>query len=204
MGLVPACEWTGDQGRERRFVGDRGRHVGGFGVDVFRSLAGGRFVSLPRGDLAELIYRTIEGRCETMFGDSIVDIANDGDGVRVSFERAAERRFDFVVGADGLHSAVRKLAFGSQDRFEQYLGYMVAAFEVGGYRPREERVYVSHAVPGKQVARFALRDDRTLFLFVFAADRAPQVAPHDTKAQKALLHAEFDNVGWESPQILSA
>ncbi|MGH7784570.1 MAG: hypothetical protein ACREO5_12105, partial [Candidatus Binatia bacterium] len=58
---------------------------------------------------------------------------------------------------------------------------MVAAFEVEGYRPRDERVYVSYAAPGKQVARFAMRDDRTVFLLVFTADRAPQLNPHDTR-----------------------
>jgi 2-polyprenyl-6-methoxyphenol hydroxylase-like FAD-dependent oxidoreductase len=58
---------------------------------------------------------------------------SDG-GVQVTFERAPARWFDLVVGADGLHSAVRKLVFGSEDRFEKYLGYIVAAFEVEGGR----------------------------------------------------------------------
>ena len=75
-----------------------------------------------------------------------------------------------VIGADGLHSNVRRLVFGPQERFEKQLGYVVAAFETRGYRPRDEDVYVIYGEPGRMLGRFALHDDRTLFLFVFAAD----------------------------------
>ena len=95
---------------------------------------------------------------------------SSADGVQVQFKHAGERRFDLVIGADGLHSNVRRLAFGPQDRFEKQLGYVVAAFEVRGYRPRDEDVYVIYGEPGRMLGRFALHDDRTLFLFVFAAD----------------------------------
>ena len=119
----------------------------------------------------------------------------------MTFERSGERRFDLVVGADGLHSGVRRLAYGPQDRYEARLGYMVAAFETAGYRPRDERVYVIHGVPGRQVARFALHQDRTLFLFIFTGELD---VGHDIGAQKAILKDQFGNVGWECPQIFAA
>lgn len=204
MGLLSDLRRVGYGVEELRFVDAEGRRVGGFGAEVFRTLTGGRYASLPRSDLARLIYRKIEGRCETIFGDGIVAIEQGGDGVRVRFEHAAPRQFDLVIGADGLHSAVRRLAFGSQDRFERYLGYMVAAFEVEGFRPRDERVYVSYCLPGKQAARFALRDDRTMILLVFAAAKPRSPDPYDLRAHKAILHREFDQSGWECPQILAA
>ena len=55
------------------------------------------------------------------------------DGVRVQLKHSGERRFDLVVGADGLHSTVRKLAFGPTQQFEKDLGYIVAAFEARSY-----------------------------------------------------------------------
>ena len=203
MGLLPDLARQGYDVDEVRLVDGRERRVGGFGAGVFRTLTGGRYVSIARSDLAKLIYRTIEGRCETIFGDSVAGIEQVDEGVNFVFEKSSPRRFDLVVGADGLHSRIRNLAFGSQGRFEKYLGYFVAAFEIIGYRPRDEGVYVSYSIPGKQVARFAMRDDRTLFLFVLAADEH-NVDPHDTKIQKSLLFAEFGEAGWECPQILAA
>jgi 2-polyprenyl-6-methoxyphenol hydroxylase-like FAD-dependent oxidoreductase len=204
MGLVPELRAHGYEVREVRFVNAGGKCVGGFGVDVFRALTNGRYVSLPRSDLAALLYRKVEGRCEAIFNDSIAAIAQNGDGVDVTFERAPPRQFDLVIGADGLHSAVRALAFGSEARFEKYLGYTAAAFCAEGYPRRDELVYVSHAVPGKQVSRFAMRNGRTLFLFVFATDRPPPIDARDTAAHKTLIHAQFDRAGWECPQILAA
>jgi 2-polyprenyl-6-methoxyphenol hydroxylase-like FAD-dependent oxidoreductase len=204
MGLLPDLRCRGYQVNELRFVDSRGRCVGGFGAEVFRRITNGRYLSLPRGDLASAIYRAIESRCEAIFGDSVTAVEECGDGVNVTFEHARARRYDLVVGADGLHSAVRRVVFGGESRFEQYLGYMVAAFEVEGYRPRDEGIYVSYGLPGKQVARFATRDDRTVFLFVFAAENSATRIPHDVQTQKAFLRYTYDDAGWECAQILDA
>lgn len=204
MGLLPELRQIGYDVRELRLVDARGRKVGGFDAGVFRALTEGRFLSLRRGDLAKALYDTIADRCEVVFSDSITSIVQDGDGVQVGFEHGRERRFDFVVGAGGLHSIVRAFAFGDEGTFEKYLGYMVAAFETTGYRPRDENVYVGHAVPGRQVTRFSMQDDRTVFLLVFAADRPLKISAHNRKAQRIALHAQFGNAGWECPQILAA
>ena len=204
MGLLSNLQERGYDVEELRLVDGHGRRVGGFGVGVFRSLTGGRYVSLLRGDLAALIYEKIEGRCECLFGDSVGGIEQREDSVGVTFCRAPPRRFDLVVGADGLHSAVRELAFGPEDRFEKYLGYTVAAFAVDGYRPRDENVYISYSAPGKQVSRFAMRGDRTVFLFIFASDNSPRIKPHDIVSQKSALRAIFEGAGWECRNILAA
>ena len=136
---------------------------------------------------------------KTIFGDSIAAIDEHSDGVRVAFEHEQDREFDLVVGADGLHSNVRRLTFGPESSFEHYLGCKVAAFVVDGYRPRDGLVYVTYCTPGRQVGRFALRGDRTMFLFVFRAE-------HDGggATPKEQLHNQFDDAGWECPRILAA
>jgi 2-polyprenyl-6-methoxyphenol hydroxylase-like FAD-dependent oxidoreductase len=202
MDLAADIERVGYHMREVRMVGDRGERVTGFGTRVLGELAGGRYVTLGRSDLSRLIFEKARGSAETMFGDQIASLQERDDGVQVQFARSGERRFDLVIGADGLHSQVRRLAFGPQERFERDLGYRVAAFEVRGYRPRDEEVYVLHCAPGRMLGRFALHDDRTLFLFVFAADPAP-VAPA-LAAQKAVLRAQFGAASWETPRILDA
>jgi 2-polyprenyl-6-methoxyphenol hydroxylase-like FAD-dependent oxidoreductase len=188
--------------RELRIVDNKGRRVGGFGVQVFRELTGGRYLSIPRSGLAKLIYRKVENKIETIFGDGITHIVPDADGVDVEFEHAPARRFDMVIGADGLHSAVRKLVFGKQSQFEKFLGYTVAAFEIDGYPNLDEGVYVSFSTPGTQIARFALRNDRTLFLLVFAS--SPPARIEDRATQQESLRSTFGEAGWECRQILSA
>jgi len=186
---------------EMRIVDSQGQRITGFGIRVFRELTGGRFVTLGRADLSRLLFEKIKDTTEVIFGDEIVELQEEADGVWIQFKHAPQRKFDFVVGADGLHSKVRGLVFGQQARFEKELGYLVAGFEARGYRPRDEKVYVVYSQPGRMVARFALHDDRTLFLFVFA-DTERFFPTHDLCAQKAILRERFNDRTWECPRIL--
>ena len=202
MGLLPDITRIGYHTQELRIVDEDGRRLSGFGVQLFRELTGGRYVTIGRGDLSKLICDQISGSCEIIFGDSIAGLRETGGEVHVQFEHGAERRFDLVIGADGLHSRVRKLVFGPQDRYEKDLGYRVAAFETTGYRRRDELVYIVHSAPGRQVGRFALHDGQTLFLFIFASGSEPEA--HGVAAQKAMLRKAFQGGGWELPRILTA
>jgi 2-polyprenyl-6-methoxyphenol hydroxylase-like FAD-dependent oxidoreductase len=204
MGLRPQLESAGYAVREVRIVDGHGTKVGGFGVDGLRRFADGRFTSLPRGDLARLIYGAIEGDVETIFGDTVTGIVELADGMRVVLQSGAERTFDLVVGAGGLHSPVRRLAFGPEARFAKNLGYWVAAFASGGYRPRDELVYVAHGMPGRMVGRFALRGDATMFLLIFTADHLNGAEPRGLDAVKGALWNVFGDAGWESAAVLQS
>ncbi|HEU5276165.1 MAG TPA: FAD-binding domain [Xanthobacteraceae bacterium] len=203
MGLAREIQRIGYRMREIRIVDNRGERLAGFGTRVFGELTGGRYVTLGRSDLSRLIVQAVGTSAETIFADRIIALHERADGVQVEFERSRARRFDLVVGADGLHSNVRRLVFGPQDRFEKSLAYMAAAFETRGYRPRDERVYVLHCTPGRMLARFALHGDRTLFLFVFATDADSLPTSLDIPAQKAILRERYQDAGWECPRILA-
>jgi 2-polyprenyl-6-methoxyphenol hydroxylase-like FAD-dependent oxidoreductase len=198
MGLIAEISRIGYHVREVRIVNDAGHRVAGFGTAVFSELTAGRFVTLPRSTLSRLLFGKLRDSVETIFGDEIVALEQETDCVRVALEHAGERRFDLLIGADGLHSAVRKLAFGPQSGFEKRLGYAVAAFEASGYRPRDEDVYLMYGEPGRMLGRFTLHDNRTLFLFIFAANAFPDTL----EAQKALLRDLYGRGGWECRKVL--
>jgi 2-polyprenyl-6-methoxyphenol hydroxylase-like FAD-dependent oxidoreductase len=202
MGLLPEIHKRGYVVREVRVVNRRGERIAGFRADSFDRVTKGRYVSLARGDLAAAIFGKIDGKVETIFGDTVTRIEQAEEAVRVTFDRGHEREFDLVIGADGLHSRVRQLIFGAQTRFEKYLGYKVAAFETASYRPRDDLVYVMYTQVGQQVGRFAMRGDRTMFLFTFVD--AEIASPCDVPGQKSLLRKHFQDSGWECSQILDA
>jgi 2-polyprenyl-6-methoxyphenol hydroxylase-like FAD-dependent oxidoreductase len=204
MGLLPTINELGYPVQEVRFVDRRGRTKGSFSTSVFSRMTGGRFTTLRRSDLSALVYRALNGDVETIFGDSVSHVEQRDSCVRLAFTRATPRTVDVLIGADGLHSRIRQLAFGEQTQVEVSLGYHVAAFEVDGYRPRDELVYVSHALPGRQISRFALRDDKTLFLFVFRDEYLTTGRRETSQDRKAAVTQAFRDVEWECPRILTA
>lgn len=201
MGLLDQINRIGYHVREMRIVDDRGKRITGFGTKTFVELTDGRYVTLARSDLSRLLFEKIEGTVETILGDEVISLQQETDHVAVRFKQAPQRRFDLVIGTDGLHSGVRRLVFGPESLFERKLGYAVAAFEVRGYRPRDEDVYVTYGQPGLMVGRFTQRDERTLFLFVFTTDVT--ALPSQLDLQKALLRERYRDSEWEVPRILA-
>ena len=202
MGLADELRSKGYMLRELRVVDAKGKIVASFPAESFARIAQGRYVSVPRGELSASIFAKLGGDVETIFGDSIARIEQSETCVHVTFESGNRRDFDLVVGADGLHSRVRKVVFGPESQFEKYLGIKAAAFEAEGYRPRDELVYVMYTQVGQQIARFSERGGRTMF-FVTFADNDPAI-PANIDGQKELLRRRFGSSGWESPQILAA
>ena len=202
MGLIEDINRSGYHIRDMSIVDANGKRISGFGTNVFLELTGGRYVTVGRSVLSQLLLKKANRDIEAVFGDEIVNIDDQQSHVRVRLKSGTERRFDFVMGADGLHSGVRRIVFGPQDRFEKPLGYVVASFEAPGYRPRNEDVYVMYNEPGRMVGRVSLRDDKTLFLFIFAED--VDIPIHDLPAQKRLMRTKFGNSRWECASILNA
>jgi 2-polyprenyl-6-methoxyphenol hydroxylase-like FAD-dependent oxidoreductase len=204
MGLIPRLRELGYLVREMRFINKQGHTTASIPTDSLDRLTHGRFISLARSDVATTIYAALDGKVETIFGDSVAGIEETAHGVRARFDHAPPREADLVIGADGLHSRVRQLVFGPDQGCETSLGYHVAAFEVEGYRPRDELVYVGYGVPGRQIFRFSMRDDKTLFLLVFRDEYLPVERPTSEENRKSVLTGVLADVGWECPQMLAA
>ncbi|RDI68850.1 FAD-dependent monooxygenase [Nocardia pseudobrasiliensis] len=160
--------------------------------------ASDRHVEIMRDDLSEIYYDATRDDVEYVFGDTITAISPDGEA---RFEHAAPRRFDLVVGADGLHSTVRRLIFGDEARFSSHIGaYLgVATLPNQARLDSELRIHVGVGRTAGMYGARHLGDARALFLFRSAHEL--DYAHHDVARQQQLLrntfrgmHTEVD--GW--------
>ncbi|WP_232785871.1 FAD-binding domain [Mycobacteroides chelonae] len=202
MGLGNELRYSGYFIERLKLANQHGRSVGGFPIEPLRQAADNRLVTIPRGDLAAMIYRQIEGKVEALFGDSITAVQQDTRCAHVTLTSGPTRDFDLVIGAGGIHSPVRNLAFGPPAAFEKDLGYYVATFETRNYSQRDDDTYLAYGTPGRTVARFTMRDNRTLFFLIFRADLVEGHHPGTTAEAKALVRQVFGDAGWECPHIL--
>ena len=196
-----------------------GRRVASMGGDTF----GGRQcrdAEILRGDLGRILYGRTAGSVEYRFEDSIAALREEPGGIAVSFARGDTRAFDLVVGADGVHSATRALAFGPHQRYVRDLGYRIAIFTVPNHLglDRWELTYVE---PGRTALTYATAhtaDVRAMFLFrADAGGRSGGNAsgpdgsgadgpgfPSDRAGQQRLLAEAYAGSGWEVPRLLAA
>jgi 2-polyprenyl-6-methoxyphenol hydroxylase-like FAD-dependent oxidoreductase len=202
MGLIEAAHAKAYFIEHVWIVDETGKKIAGFDGEVFARALGGKFFSIPRGDLALTIYDAVRGDVETHYATSIKSLREDANGVAVEFDDGRTQTFDLVIGADGLRSRVRNLAFGDDVQFEKYLGYYAASFVTNGYPHRNLKTYLSFAEPGRQIARYAMRGDKSAFLMVFAEKEELHLPPHDMAAHKTHLRKVFGGDGWETPDIL--
>jgi 2-polyprenyl-6-methoxyphenol hydroxylase-like FAD-dependent oxidoreductase len=198
MGIVPELRTHGYTFTEARAVDSKGRKVASFDPSVVIE-SNERYLSIPRADLATVIYDALDGKAELLVDDTVRELDDDGERVRVTFESGSVRDFDLVAGADGLHSRVRRLAFGPDEQYEKYLGIVFAAFDAERYPVRDELVAMMHAEVGFQAIRLSFRDDATLCLFTLLYDGE---FPTDRASQEALLRTRLADKGWELPAML--
>ena len=162
-----------------------------------------RHVEILRGELTKILSGAASDGVGYLFGDSIRRLDDDGDGVNVTFETADPRRFGLVVGADGLHSNVRRLVFGDEARFMKYIGGYFAVFTLPNYLELDGRMVVYNR-PGRVVGMYPVHQSgeaRAVFLFRRAE---PLVYDHrDRNEQKKLLREAFADFGWEAPRLLA-
>ncbi|MCG5214357.1 FAD-dependent monooxygenase [Streptosporangium soli] len=155
-------------------------------------------LEILRGDLSRVLYERTSGTCEYVFGDSLTSMTETADGVHVTFERAAPRSFDLVVGADGIHSNVRRLAFGPESGFVRHLGYYYALADLGGadFGP----VPMMYNEPGRLVT---VGGNKAPAFFVFASGEL-DYDRYDVRAQKRIVADAFAGMGWRTPDVIDA
>jgi 2-polyprenyl-6-methoxyphenol hydroxylase-like FAD-dependent oxidoreductase len=174
------------------------------GREIYRlpvEFAGGE-LEVTRRDLSKVLYDHSAEHAEYLFGDTVTNLTETADGIEVDFAHAASRTVDLVVGADGLHSGVRRIAFGPESRYVKHLGYYLAGWDLPNDLAADETPR-QYNEPGRMASVSAdLRDPtRAGAFFVFAS---PQLDYdwHDLDQQKKLIADAFAGQPWHVPHLL--
>jgi 2-polyprenyl-6-methoxyphenol hydroxylase-like FAD-dependent oxidoreductase len=159
-------------------------------------------IEVLRDDLTTLLTERTTG-VEYLYGDSIAALRQDADGVDVTFAHAPPRRFDLVVGADGLHSHVRRLVFGPEERFARHLGMYLAVFTADNVLGLDRwQVWLRDETAGAGI--YTARDNTELRVNVGFMSEPLDYDHRDLDAQRHLIAERTAGLGWEIPRLLKA
>ncbi len=202
MGVVDALRAAATQATGIRFVDSSGRLSRRMSRPSRRSAAGTPEIEVPRADLARVLCAAAGDDAEFVYDDTITRLDQDPGGVDVTFESGPARRFGLVVGADGLHSAVRLLAFGPERDFVRHLGVYVATTPLGE-PPEEPHDVLLHNTPGRLVAIHPVRGEAGV-AFIFRHPAVPGFDHRDLAQHRRILAGAYAGErGWRVPELLA-
>ncbi|MFI5952615.1 FAD-dependent monooxygenase [Cryptosporangium sp. NPDC051539] len=188
MGILDELRSLRTEVRSGTVVDATGKRVAAMDGDTFGGRAHGD-AEVLRGDLTRLLYHLTKDDVEYRFGEAITAL----DGNRATFSSGRTSSYDLVIGADGVHSTTRALAFGPEENYLHDLGYRIAIASVPNDLglDREEVTYVG---PGRTTLVYSTtRDSSAKAMFLYEAPARP-----------ASLRDVYAGEGWEVPRLLDA
>ncbi|GIM81433.1 FAD-dependent monooxygenase [Salinispora arenicola] len=199
MGLIDDLRAIQTHSGALRCVDELGRTI----FELPTEIAGGD-IEVNRRDLSRALYELSAPHAEYLFGEAITALSELGDGVHVEFVNGKARTFDLVIGADGLHSRVRRLAFGPEQRYVRHLGYYLGGWSL----PNDLGADITpqqYNVPGRMASVAAdQRDPSRADAFVVFASPQLRYDWRNLNQQKTLITNAFTGLGWHVPLLLDS
>ncbi|MEU6431900.1 FAD-dependent monooxygenase [Microbispora sp. NPDC046973] len=196
MGLLPRVRAAAADVRGMKFVDARDRAV----ARIDTTDPGG--IEIMRGDLVALLHE--QAAVEYLFGDSVRHLEQDADGVTVTFDHAGTRRFDLVIGADGMHSTVRSLAFGPEERFVRFKDHYFA-FADADASLAEDRWVTMHNTPGKMAGLYRSGNHAQAKAYFIFRSAPLSYDVRDVEEHKRLVGQAFaGETSWRVQELLGA
>lgn len=161
-------------------------------------------LEILRGDLVDVLYQATRGSVEYRFGQRISALRDVNAGVEATLDDGTVLHADLVVGADGPHSAVRRLVFGPEERFAKPLGGYNAWFSAPD-SVGLDGWFLLYQAPGGLNASMRPSHDPAIAKAALAFRSEPlEYDRHDPDQQRRILAERFAGAGWVCDALLAA
>jgi 2-polyprenyl-6-methoxyphenol hydroxylase-like FAD-dependent oxidoreductase len=157
-------------------------------------------IEIHRDDLVDILYENLPvNEVEFLFNNSIEQLSEHNE---VTFKNGEHRIFDFVFGADGTHSSVRRLVFGKEEQYSRFFGAYFAFATATNIQPNKPNSGVIYREPGKLAMIYPTKNAVNAGV-IFRSSKL-DYDYKDHAQHKQILKDNFKNGSWKIPEILNA
>lgn len=160
----------------------------------------GEDIEIQREYLVDILYQKVKGAVNFIFENTITKIENNKEITTVHFEKGQPQPFHLLVGADGLHSTVRKLVFGKEEAYSRFYGMYAGVIDIELDENRKNSC-ILYNTPGKMAGVYNFNDKANAIL-VFHSKKQLTYDHKNLEEQKEILNTAFSTANWKVPEIL--
>jgi len=201
MGILDAIKAAKLPTEGLKFMNAQNEVQGIMLVEEIGAIRPGDDTELRRDDLVDILYENAGSDITYKFSNRITHLAQDADKVNVTFKDETTGTFDFVIGADGIHSGVRRLVFGEEEQFTYFLNYYFSVFEVDGSLGEKHYGHMFNT-PDNMATIYFYNADAADAILAFRAPDKITINRNNIHEQKEIVIKAFDGIGWKVPQLI--
>jgi 2-polyprenyl-6-methoxyphenol hydroxylase-like FAD-dependent oxidoreductase len=201
MGVLEAIKKAKLQTKGLKFMNAHNEVQGMMLVEEIGAIRPGDDTEIRRDDLLDILHAAAKDDITFKFSNRITQIEQDPQSVKVTFKDETTGIYDFVIGADGIHSGVRKLTFGQEEQFTHFLNFYFSVFTVDGNLGEQSYAYMYNTPNNMATVYFYNQDSADALLAFRAADKVTYDR-NNIPQQKQIVIDAFEGIGWKVPEIL--
>jgi len=201
MGILDAIKAAKLPTEGLKFMNAQNEVQGIMLVEEIGAIRPGDDTELRRDDLVDILYENAGSDITYKFSNRITHLAQDAEKVNVTFKDETTGTFDFVIGADGIHSGVRRLVFGEEEQFAYFLNYYFSVVEVDGSLGEKHFGHMFNT-PDNMATIYFYNADAADAILAFRAPDKITINRNNIHEQKEIVIKAFDGIGWKVPQLI--
>ncbi|GAB4029127.1 FAD-dependent monooxygenase [Spirosoma jeollabukense] len=201
MGILEDIKAAKLQSMGVEFMNARGGVEGTMRVEEIGAIRPGDDTEIRRDDLVNILYAKAKDGITYHFNNRIVALTQTEDAVSVRFKDGTVDVYDFVIGADGIHSGVRKLTFGAEEQFSHFLNFYFSVFPADKSLGKKNYGQM-YTTPNNLALIYYYNEDCADGFLTFRANEKIDYNRYDIGAQKRIVIEAFQGLGWKVPQLI--
>lgn len=170
-------------------------------VEEIGAIRPGDDTELRRDDLVDILYKNAGNNITYKFSNRITHLEQCTENVKVTFKDETTGTYDFVIGADGIHSGVRKLVFGKEEQFTYFLNYYFSVFEVDG-KLGEKNYGHMYNTPNTMATVYFYNTNSADAVLAFRVPGEITIDRNNIQQQKQIVINAFAGIGWKVPHLI--
>lgn len=206
MGLMEAVRKNLLHEKGMALVDTKGAEIYRMSMEMFDGKGPVADIEISRGDLNDVLLTAlagVAGDLDYRYGEWIESFEQDETGVEVTFASGQTERFDLVIGADGVHSRTRKMAFGPEENFTTYLGGYMSFYTIPTPAQAEPDWMTTHVIPGASLGIRPDADPATSKAIITLRTESDPELRRDIAGQQQLVRDMLSEAGWLVPDVLA-